>query len=48
MQARREDRSDLDVTIKDVSDRVGMLALQGPRAEAILQKLTQVNLAEVA
>jgi aminomethyltransferase len=48
MQARRADRDDLDVTVEDVSDRLGMLALQGPRAEAILQKLTNVNLADVA
>lgn len=48
MQARRADRADLDVTVEDVSDRLGMLALQGPRAGAILQKLTNVDLAAVA
>jgi aminomethyltransferase len=36
-----------DVTVTDLSDQSCMLALQGPRAEAILQKLTPANLAEL-
>lgn len=35
------------VEIKNVSDLTGQLALQGPQAENILQKLTAVNLAEI-
>ena len=47
MRARRAERADLDVTVKDVSDDLGMLALQGPQAETILQRLTSANLAGV-
>lgn len=36
-----------DVTVKNVSDDYAQLALQGPRAEAILQKLTNINLNEI-
>jgi len=45
MRARRAERPEWDVTLDDATDRTGMIALQGPRAEAILQKLTGVNLA---
>ena len=38
-------RAGLDVDIEDVSDRVFMLALQGPRAIPLLQTLTSGNLA---
>ncbi|MER2600259.1 MAG: glycine cleavage system aminomethyltransferase GcvT [Caldilineales bacterium] len=34
-----------DVTIKDLSDDTYMLALQGPKAQAILQRLTAADLA---
>jgi aminomethyltransferase len=37
-----------NVRLKDISDEVGLLALQGPRAEALLQPLTPVKLADVA
>ncbi len=47
MRERRAERADLDVTIADVTDQTGMLALQGPRAAAILQKLTPADLAQV-
>jgi glycine cleavage system T protein len=36
-----------DVTLKNISDETYMLALQGPKALALLQKLTQANLAGV-
>ena len=39
---------DFDVTIEDISDQTCMLALQGPKAEAILQRLTQSDLSIVA
>jgi aminomethyltransferase len=47
IQARRAERRDLDLTVADVTDQTGMLALQGPRAEAILQKLTSADLANL-
>ncbi len=36
-----------DVRITDISDSTYMLALQGPKAEAILQRLTPANLTEM-
>ena len=37
-----------DVALVDVSDEICMLALQGPAAERILQKLTPTDLSQVA
>lgn len=37
-----------DVEVRNISEETYMLALQGPRAEAILQKLTPVDLSQVA
>lgn len=36
-----------EVTIKDLSNDVALLALQGPLAEQILQKLTDANLSDI-
>jgi aminomethyltransferase len=36
-----------EVTIKDLSNDVALLALQGPLAEQVLQKLTDTNLSEI-
>jgi len=36
-----------NVRLKDISDEVGLLALQGPKAEALLQQLTPVRLADI-
>jgi aminomethyltransferase len=36
------------VTLTNVSDQTGLIALQGPRAEAILQPLTETPLGEIA
>ena len=33
-----------DATLEDISDRIALLALQGPKAQQILQTLTDVNL----
>ncbi|MGB3330045.1 MAG: glycine cleavage system aminomethyltransferase GcvT [Thermomicrobiales bacterium] len=41
----RARRSDLDVTITHLSDVLGMIAIQGPKSEAIIQKLTDIDLA---
>ena len=38
----------LDVDIQDVTDRVGALALQGPRARAVLEQATGADWADVA
>ena len=39
---------DYDITLTDVSDKTYMLALQGPLAEAVLQKCTDAPLGELA
>lgn len=38
----------LEVTMEDRSDEIGLLALQGPRAQGILDPLTDVNLDDLA
>jgi aminomethyltransferase len=43
----REQRPDLDVTIKDISAELGMVAIQGPDAEKIAQRLTDTDLATI-
>lgn len=35
------------VNMKNISDRTSLLAVQGPKAQAALQKLTDMNLAEI-
>ncbi len=40
-------KSKFDVEVKDVSDNTCILALQGPSAQKILQKLTDTDLSEV-
>jgi aminomethyltransferase len=36
-----------DVKVTNISNKIAQLALQGPKAEAILQKVTDVNLSEI-
>jgi aminomethyltransferase len=38
---------DLDVTVEDATDRITLLALQGPRAESILARCTDADLASL-
>jgi aminomethyltransferase len=38
----------INVRLKDISDQVGLLALQGPRAETVLQPLTDTPLGAIA
>ncbi len=38
----------LDLTVEDRSDEIGLLALQGPRAQEMLAPLTDLNLDEIA
>ena len=47
LQEQRAAHAGLDVTVDDVSDHIGMIAIQGPRAEAIVQSLTATPLAEI-
>ncbi len=42
-----EARSDLDVTIRDLSDELGMIAIQGPKADDIVARLTDLPIAEI-
>lgn len=44
LRTQRENRSDLDVTIEDISGRTGMVAIQGPNSAAILAGLSTVDL----
>ena len=47
LQRQREARPELDVAVKDVSDTLGMVAIQGPAAERIVQRLTDQDLSSV-
>ena len=42
-----EHKADLEVEMIDISDKTGLLAVQGPRAVEMLQGLTDVNLSEI-
>lgn len=44
----RARRNDLDVTLDDMSSRTGMVAIQGPLSEKIVQKLTDLSLKDLA
>ena len=44
LQRQRAERSDFEVTVEDISASLGMIAIQGPNAEAIVQKLTTNDL----
>ncbi|KXK18383.1 MAG: glycine cleavage system protein T [Candidatus Parvibacillus calidus] len=36
-----------DVRLDDISEQTALLAIQGPKATAVLQKLTSINLSEI-
>jgi aminomethyltransferase len=42
-----EHKGGANIRLKDISDEVGLLALQGPRAADLLQSLTPVRLADI-
>jgi aminomethyltransferase len=42
-----DQKGGINVRLKDISDEVGLLAIQGPRAEATLQPLTRTPLSSV-
>lgn len=48
LQTQRQTRPDIDVTLEDISDRLGMIAIQGPKAEAIVRPLTEFDLTCIA
>ncbi|MCW4014731.1 MAG: glycine cleavage system aminomethyltransferase GcvT [Candidatus Bathyarchaeota archaeon] len=43
----KKNSKDFDVKLKDVSDEVAMIAVQGPKAEEVLQKITEQDLSKV-
>ena len=47
LQDQRSQRPDLDVNVEDVSDSLGMLAIQGPVAEEIVSALTETDLSDL-
>ncbi len=47
MQEQRKNRAELDVSVEDVSGVTGMIAIQGPLAEQILQRITDADLTDV-
>ncbi|MGH2614565.1 MAG: glycine cleavage system aminomethyltransferase GcvT [Thermomicrobiales bacterium] len=47
LHAQRARLSDLDVEVVDVSDELGMVAIQGPRAERIVAALTSLDLSAI-
>ncbi len=47
IREQRQNRSDLDVSVEDVSNVTGMIAIQGPLAETILQRITRDDLSDV-
>lgn len=42
-----ENKGDFDVEIENISDSVGEVAIQGPMAEKVLQKLTDYDLSQI-
>ncbi len=40
-------RSELDVSVRDISDETGMIAIQGPNAQAITQPLVDIDLTAI-
>jgi aminomethyltransferase len=47
LRAQAAARDDLDVDVADVSDDLGMIAIQGPRAEQIVATLTDADLTSI-
>ena len=47
LHAQRGARPGLDVSVRDASDETGMVAIQGPRAEEIVARLTDLDLAAI-
>jgi aminomethyltransferase len=47
LKEQREQRPDLDVSVNNLSNEIGMIAIQGPKAEEILQQLVDTDLSAV-
>jgi aminomethyltransferase len=47
LHEQRRRQTDLDVDVRDVSDSLGMIAIQGPRAESIVTSLTDDDVSNV-
>jgi aminomethyltransferase len=47
LQEQRQARSDLDVTVTNISDETGMIAIQGPKAAEIVAGLSSVDLSDM-
>jgi aminomethyltransferase len=47
MYQQRERLSDLDVSVRDISDETGMIAIQGPNAVTITQSLSSDDLSDI-
>jgi len=47
MQKWAAERNDLDVTVTDVSDQTGMIAIQGPDSEKIISSLVSTPVTEL-
>ena len=45
---QQAERTDLNVTIEDISPKTGMIAIQGPNAQAITSRVTESNLDDIA
>jgi aminomethyltransferase len=43
----KKNSKDFDVSLKDVSDQVAMIAVQGPKAEEVMQKITAQDVSEI-
>jgi aminomethyltransferase len=48
MEGQRSTRPELEVEVDDVSDSLGMIAIQGPEAPRIVGELTESDLSELA
>ncbi len=48
MHEQREKRRELNVSVRDISDETGMIAIQGPNAPAIAQSISGDDLSNIA
>jgi glycine cleavage system T protein (aminomethyltransferase) len=47
LKKQRTKRSDFDVYVEDISEKTGMIAIQGPKAVPIVQSLTDTSLSDM-
>ena len=47
LKEQRQKRADLDVSVDNVSPSTGMIAIQGPKSEEIMQKITDADLSKL-